>query len=892
MLVSTMPMFLLLSAALAAPVRTPGSTAPPYLVVRPGTEAESRYLLADSSVLREIGYDPAFPFRRIADMGMSFTYRLPIPPGHACFALLRVYTQFHIELAPATGGPWRTVSTLYDHERVGTLVLLDLTAPDPAQDHVCIRFTDHCPEDGWGTLLAELSLFDAGPGTRLVTTDLVCTTGEEPYTTGTLVRAHAPQRFRVVTPEPEALPADARALYVPMTHGRLARVDVGGRSIEPLLTWDRGWCIPLPEGESRTPVDLTVEPLDGQAGLGAPLRAGASVPACAAPGTKRMAGRDYPLLRRHEPYTPARLNCLAGNYLQTLYDPRYHLLAFQPGERMPNHYVHDTSRSLLAIADEARFTPAVRLGLARALLRGLQAACLPGGEYLFAFKHDSRPIEWRRDAPDSGIRLVFRQDELEPVARFGIETVAPGRQGWHGATVRDDTPAEDRGDGARVQWTRAWNHSSPLSCTASMAGSDHGIAPELRIENPDRTALRLVVSGLAEHGNWFTPGSWGPEAVLPGDLGGWTAAECPQAWTPDDDFVLVRGGNSGFNTYCKALLLVWSARPDRIEVERTEGGRFGSLISGLRLVYEKRPESELRLWAMPFNGYPEDLRVPRILARRIHRDGRLGTEPFEPVMTTNAWGIGPGGAAAAAYLLSRYGTETEAREAVEFALAAMRAEVERHRNGVLTPFPFHLIHGCEYLHLMGFDEFDAPAREWAEAILEMRLEDGTWRWLNFQYRCLLGLQHAVAFLDDTERFRTAIAAGLQSIDYGDDGCRWRGELMGEDDFVGALALGVFGHSGDWGKVESALAQRRAYIDDCGFQACSDLNPYMLGWSVAGLGLDAAPKLILELDEFAVYGEGRHPTKTGVPSAYVVNPHHPCCADVRFPPAGWLTPGRD
>ncbi len=144
------------------------------LLFRPGTPEEAPYLIAQHSVVREIGYDPLCPYTRIADgQTMFYTYRFAPGQGHMAWLMLLVDTQFDISAAPepaeGTEPVFQKVSSVDNHEVYGTWVLVDLTPFLAGSEAVLVKFEDRYKEDGWGALLSELRLFDAGPGpaTRL-----------------------------------------------------------------------------------------------------------------------------------------------------------------------------------------------------------------------------------------------------------------------------------------------------------------------------------------------------------------------------------------------------------------------------------------------------------------------------------------------------------------------------------------------------------------------------------------------------------------------------------------------------------------------------------------------------------------------------------------------------
>ena len=81
-------------------------------------------------------------------------------------------------------------------------------------------------------------------------------------------------------------------------------------------------------------------------------------------------------------------------------------------------------------------------------------------------------------------------------------------------------------------------------------------------------------------------------------------------------------------------------------------------------------------------------------------------------------------------------------------------------------------------------------------------------------------------------------------------------------------------------AQKALDARFRYIDDRGFVACSDLNPYMLGLAAKGLGMPVEPKQVLGLTDFLLY-DFKGVRKQNMPTSYIVNLHHPLAKTADF-----------
>ena len=181
--------------------------------------------------------------------------------------------------------------------------------------------------------------------------------------------------------------------------------------------------------------------------------------------------------------------------------------------------------------------------------------------------------------------------------------------------------------------------------------------------------------------------------------------------------------------------------------------------------------------------------------------------------------------------------------------------------------------------LLGYPEYREHARHWGARILSMQKPDGSFAWSDFQFRNIIGLERAWLLTGD-ERFKQGFERALATIEYRPDGLYWKGAPAGGD-FVGALPTAIFGSLGRTKELAQVLKLRANYINDEGFQACSDLNPYMLGFSLRALELARQPRKQVGLREFVRYDE-KNVQVLAAPTCYAVNLHNPVAKAVSFP----------
>ena len=853
-----------------------------YTTILPGTLGEKEYLIDDRSVLREIGYDPLRPFVRVADgERMSFSYRFAPGRSSVAYLLISVGSRFVISISDDSGSEYKQVSDVNTCERTGWRVFVDLTPFLHDTDAVRVKFESRYKNEGWGAILSDVLYFHeaASDIARISLNDGWKAAGRV-YSPGTELSSPQPVTLTKTFRCPVGWPTNKDlALYLSDVTGAIDSLSCNNYPLKLRRTPDMGYWASIPcdilKAGAANLLSVNVRPVHGVASLWAPVRVGLRLPACAVPAEKRSGKSVCLPTHQSAPYTPDKMNYLASNFMQSLYDSRYDLLTFVPDERMPIHFVHDTLRSLAALEEEDRYTGVARLELARKLYAGCKRALLPGGEMLFAFKHDKRPVDIRPLGDTPALTLNHKLDNARAVA--AISAIFSGREA---PVTFSDTATATATFGNTTSFTRTWTSGDRrIKARAAYAPGDADTPPCFDFDLDGKGPVRIEIGKLAEKDMWFVPGSWGPEAVLL--QGGKTlmARDTPLQLThPAEKYLLIRGGNSGNYTFCRAMMVMWDTAPDKVSSTSIAGGRYYKLYSSISLEYQNDRPGKVRLTIFPYDGFPESLNVPQILAENILRTGKFGMGVFDPVATSTSNGLGPEAMSAAAWMFRKHGAP-EAAEAEAFALQCMKACTTLDLAGTHTEQLYYLINACRNLAELGHPEYLPWVKIWADRILEMQQPDGTFAWLNYQFRCMAALLKAYEITGD-HRYRDAFDKALKTLEYRDNKLYWKGSAQQEEDFAGALPFALYGHLGLREMAQTALDTRAGFIDDRGFQACSDLNPYMLGFSATGLTKPLNPPLVLGLKEFVRTDAGKV-SVVRRSTAYVVNPYHPMSSEVDF-----------
>ncbi len=826
----------------------------------PGSSLEASYLMASDSYLKsDNGSSPSVA--RVADGREMWEYRLPLRRGDAEYLKLDLSNQYLVSISTND----RTWHPIFDCSKLGQTpgsLSYDLTSIARYYDAVTLRFQDRYPENGWGPYLTHLWLVDIGSAHECPKLTMNINSewnlSGRSYSAGKTILMNNPARKSV---------SFTRTVLIPKGWtGKAVSIYFAGGTARSEVIWngkllgtdpdreENVYALPSVRAGERARLTIRLDAGDSrEIGLWAPMEIGLTDLAATPHAVRTLNQHALPLERRYAPYTLTKLNWLSGNYLQSILDKRYDLLPFTTdaqGAPTNYHFVHDSARVLLALADEERYTPVVRLQFARLLFKGIAFARLPGPNPNYSMKLDSHPLTV---APikTGGFRVSYHQDNTEPVCTLDakIGKMAPSTSEWSPESSLSAPILFHRG--GEIGYTATYSDIPVGALRFGYGVAQPLIAPYVRFHAPAGTEARVRISGIAAQGDWFIPYSWGPDSMVLSNGSSFDMSHpAPVSWShPGFHWMILHGVNSGEYTFGRALVIGWTGNPDQIICSK-EGNHIRDIV----IAYRAGKGLFGRVWVMPIDGISPAMDYPITMARLLRKgDGRVSTHGFDPVRTLNRDNTVLAGFAAAAYLFRKYHC-AEYPAALRLAEQTTDYYMKLQKAGVQSNELYHPIAACEYLILAGQPRYEEDLKVWANRVVRMQKPDGSWEWLNWQLRCMIALLRAYDATGDAH-YLQSYQKGLGTLSIREDGVYWRNKPAPfEETFAGALLCAVLGHQGDLKPIPAVIhLSDEGFLGDFGYCRCSDLDEYALGFSAKGLHLPTEPKRILGMDQFAIYG---------------------------------------
>ncbi len=826
----------------------------------PGSESEAEFILRDGSVLADVG---ARPFH-LCDATHDIVYLFRGTPGQLAYVTVDLSHEYLVELS-ADGEEYDEIVNYTEWGRWRENRPIDLSEYFAESKTVFLRISDYSPENGWGPQIRGMSytvLTGGNARSASITVNdgwTVSVNGEtDNYTAGEVIEA--PTGASVIFEKTVTVPADyvtRRALSFAYIEGEAARTEitVNGSAAESIGKSGNAVTVALPEGKGENEEYVvrvsTVVGASGKSGLWRNVRLGMA-DAVGYPETSRVLGEVVrPFSYSEAPYGQVELNALAGNFLQSLYNAELGINSIDPASALHElYYVGDTARALIGVAYEETFSPIVRLEYALGMYEGLLKTMVPTSDTHCFLKYDARPKRVVRN----GNALTWQnvQDVLEPFADMYL---LPG-----GAAVADvelaySRESEDRHyNGGAEAVSRANGAAVHAQINWYCGTSDRATVASLRSEGCDVWRMVLSFDGYSTVMNYVS---------IDGELAAaYTKGDQPVRLEPSSSYFVFDRLSWNSN----GIAVVTDVVPRSAYMIPSENGDGYTA-----LVLEFGADDEPRASTVKLNGIDTDLEFAYYVVDHLTDGFTYGCNGYDPSYLSDH---SLGGLAAGAYLMKKYdvnGWERAVGLAAE-ALSGCEAAITE-RNYIPSVWQSAMA-GCHFMVMAGEepDKYRALASKWADRIVADQAPDGTYTWLDGRNPVATLIAYDIT---GNEKYLQSARRWIESVEYTAYGVIYRGRLYESPAFNGACDLILMNRFGYDDPLATVLALEREYVDDTGFFACSDINPYYLGYSLADLmEVGYAPdrlKTVLSLGQYVTYEADGSYTVTDHPSVYVREP---------------------
>lgn len=836
---------------------------------QPGTDAEKEYLVFESSPHMISQVNGSY---RITDLTNYVDYKFTGPKGQAALLSVVMWCEYKIQVS-TDGKKFQTVMTYTDYGRFREERVIDLTPYFQDSEEVYVRFSDAEPGDGWGGQIYDVTYmtyadepdarmsYDISEGWQVKAEEGAAAS----YNAGEEYTAEGKVVFTKSFSRPAWWEGQAAALSLSWVTGKNTKVYINDVLTEPSVASGRNLVVPVPTKDEACDVEIRVETEaeDGTAGLWKSVRIGLEKAVTPPEKTWSLGGKTTKLAWNYAPYDMVTLNALAGNYLSTLLDTRFDLNGYDASIRFREQfYAHDTSRALIALADEERYSPIVRLDQIKALYEGVKSAMVPGSDYELFLQRESYPKLVRKSTTDETHLEFF--SSTDRVMIYG-QTYVTFRDG-DGLQTPATTSYEDKEEaysltrryssaGASVSMEAVWHDGTADKATLVKTIPSDGVEE-----------FSVVIEGL--DGSFFDS-RYRSISTASGPIRCSFSKEGQKIGVPDDGYLVL---SQGLDMWIQnAQLITWDVKPDEIIVMASSDRQA---IEKIELVY-KNGTAQPSISVTPFQSVDNNRQWPFAVAENILKNGTYGANGFDPSYLCDYESLGPGALAAAAYIINKYEPGTAlADESKALAKKALDAALDAYSRGNVPGIFYDKIVACDYMMRLGYAQYSEWVDTFGQVVLDQQQSDG--RFTYFDARFVLTLQRCYEVTGDAEygdavqKYRDAVTYMPTLITYGSQ--TYSSHII----FAGAGDISYLAHMGDKEAVEYMMEFSATSIDDTGFFDCSDLNPYFLGWSLAGYmqktyTLDDK-KQIIHKGEYALYDENGNVDVLDHPTAYVNNPH--------------------
>ena len=834
----------------------------------PNTDAERALIAGSPGLIGQYGTD----YYRFSDGNNSFTYRLPGEIGQMAYVVMDLSAEYSIKVS-TDNKTWTEVLNFKHDGLFREKRAIDLTPYYELSTNVYLRVSDASPQNGWGGQLRSLRYVTiTGPDGDLPAckdiSDEWKTSDGKTVDAGTAVSATPGSEItfaKTVRLPANWIGGELGLSFSWVESGKTPIVRVDGQEVASVTHYGNNLTIPLPEGSNGKSVTIevvTAATENGKCGLWDAVRVGFLDMISLPESSWSFDGETRSI---HENYFTdetdlVRLNALAGNFASSLYDGRYGLTSFNGMMRDSQlFYAHDTSRNLVALAMEELYSPVVHLETIEDLYQGVKSALVPGGGYEMFLKVDARPKNVRTSSANAKLlQMVTNQDVTEPFVDVYVTTAANGEN----YLLSKQTVSDEIKEEGMIRTYTAGEVSAAADITWPSCMTDKPTT--MAFSSNGAQTFNVVFTNFKKLGR--EPSNF---SIISTKESG-TLAFCSDGVTelavPDEGYLTL---SKGEGWYAHPTIITWDVRPQKILLKTN---MEGTAYTEIQFVYAGSDRPTLS--AVPFESIDVDLDWAYRVAQHIVQEGTYGANGYDPTYICGTEGLGPGALAAAAYILKKYDSPL-AKEAEALALKANREAYEASVERNHTPSYFlDRVQGCLFLNLMGYNEFISVAGYYGQFVLNNQNADGTFYY--FDARNVLTLQLVYEMID-LSAYRDAIERYRAAVTYTDDHIEYKGETLRQHLFLyGAADLGYLGHMGDAEAIEHVMRISAESYDDAGVFACSDINPYFLGWSLKGMmkvSYDAEEKkAIVKKGQAALYDADGNFEILDYPTSYMNNPY--------------------
>ena len=832
----------------------------------PGSETESEYIYENSAPLMWHG-----GWFRVADATLSVEYVFKGVPGQKSYLSVNCGHELYFEVS-SDRKAYETAVHLDTHGRSRGERVIDLTPYMRETGTAYVRVRDAVPTDGWGTLIYNMRYAtlkgaeeEDGSLSIKINDGWTAASGGKKIKnisagTGFPAAAGSITKYERTIEVPAWWGGNEISLVIPWVESDgLPKAYINGAETAPSVIWGNRLVLPLPAESAGKKIKIEIEAVtpSDTGGLWGDIYLGLTELVAPPEPRWELDGSVMKLQKNYAPYDTVKLNALAGNFLSVLFDTRYGLFNFDTDiKNKPLYYPHDGSRALLALADEERWSPVVRLELITELYEGVKSAMVPGSDYEIFLKRDTRPKYLRPSAQDGyKLEAAGEQDAVEPFADIWAEFNGEKAQSYTDETARDSITRRYIKDGGSLTVSAQWHDGTQDTPTMCRFKADGLESYEIIIGDLD---MKLYNRRYMEVRT--------PDGVLAKNP---RNNETIEIEVPGCGFLLLR---TDPNWLANSIMVIWDVKPEKITLAGKNGG-FDSVI----LSYPGAAGPSLCVIGV----YEHDNGCgwPFRLAKNILGTGKYGSNGFDPSYICGVEGLGTAALAAGAYIKQKYGL-AGAGQAAQLAKTAMDASVEayKRRNSIPSIY-YDRVAACDYLIKSGFGEYLDTAEWWADICLGSQTADGNFYWHDYrQVMTLLRGFEATGgqkYMDAALKFRNTVGYSEDLFTYKHGGEIIQGATHAMM-FGGAGDMGYLGYLGDNDTLDTVMSHFKNNIDDTGVFDCSDLNPYFLGMSLRGTMKkqysETEPKHIIKAGEYCLYAADGSYEVLKYPTAYIDNPY--------------------